>query len=42
MKEAVEEADGAAEGTSLLPKAIPTMAVMWVSGPKTDRGMPKF
>ena len=42
MKEAVEEAEGAAEGTSLLPKAIPTMAVMWVSGPNTESGMPRF
>ena len=37
-----ESEDGASVGISLLPRAIPTIAVMWVSGPNTWRGMFKF
>ena len=33
---------GAPVGTGLLPRAMPTMAVMWVSGPKTKSGMSMF
>lgn len=29
-------------GTGVLPRAIPTIAVMWVSGPNTWRGIPRL
>ena len=33
---------GTSVGMSLLPRAMPTMAVMWVSGPNTNRGIERF
>jgi len=33
---------GKSEGTSFFPKAIPTIAVMCVSGPNTNKGIPRF
>ena len=38
----VESEDGISVGISRFPRAMPTMAVMWVSGPNTCRGMFKF
>ena len=38
----VESEVGISVGISRFPRAMPTMAVMWVSGPNTWRGMFKF
>ena len=37
-----EPAVATAVGISLLPSAMPTIAVMWVSGPNTYRGIERF
>ena len=33
---------GTSVGMSLLPRAMPTMAVIWVSGPNTNKGIDRF
>ena len=37
-----EPAVATAVGISLLPSAMPTIAVMWVTGPNTYRGIERF